>query len=105
MVHGRSMSKPDRPLIIAHRGDSAHAPENTLAAFRGARLAGAEWIELDVQATADGALICLHDLTLDRTTDAGQMFPGRPAGAFSRALGGGKPVDAGSRGCGAQRGA
>src|SRR2546423_153682 len=86
MVHGRSMSKPDRPLIIAHRGDSAHAPENTLAAFRGARLAGAEWIELDVQATADGVLICLHDLTLDRTTDAGQMFPGRPADAFSWTL-------------------
>lgn len=67
----------DRPLIIAHRGDSFHAPENTLAAFRAARTAGADGIELDVQMTSDGRLICMHDSTLIRTTDASARFPGR----------------------------
>ncbi len=72
------MDNSHRPLVIAHRGDSAHAPENTLAGFRSAREAGAEWIELDVRATADGDLVCLHDATLERTTDLHLMYPGRP---------------------------
>lgn len=57
------------PLVIAHRGDSAHRPENTLAAFAGALEVGATIVELDVQLTADGEVIVLHDVTLDRTTD------------------------------------
>lgn len=57
------------PLVIAHRGDSAHRPENTLAAFASALELGAELIELDVQLTADGRVIVLHDPTLDRTTN------------------------------------
>ena len=57
-----------RPLVIAHRGDSAHRPENTLASFAGALEVGAELVELDVQLTADGRVIVLHDPTLDRTT-------------------------------------
>jgi glycerophosphoryl diester phosphodiesterase len=56
------------PLVIAHRGDSAHRPENTLASFAGALEVGAELVELDVQLTADGHVIVLHDPTLDRTT-------------------------------------
>jgi glycerophosphoryl diester phosphodiesterase len=56
------------PLVIAHRGDSAHRPENTLASFAGALEVGAALVELDVQLTADGHVIVIHDPTLDRTT-------------------------------------
>lgn len=59
------------PLLIAHRGGSALAPENTLAAFR---MAVDEWasdmIELDVRATRDGQCVVIHDATVDRTTNA-----------------------------------
>ncbi|MCA9981116.1 MAG: hypothetical protein KDD89_09785 [Anaerolineales bacterium] len=58
----------DTPLIIAHRGASADAPENTLGAFRLAQEQGADGLELDVQLTADGQVVVLHDATLDRTT-------------------------------------
>jgi glycerophosphoryl diester phosphodiesterase len=58
----------NRPLVIAHRGDSAHRPENTLASFAGALEVGAEAVELDVQLTADGHVVVIHDPTLDRTT-------------------------------------
>lgn len=57
------------PLVIAHRGDSAHRPENTLASFESALALGAEFLELDVQLTRDGHAVVLHDGTLDRTTD------------------------------------
>jgi glycerophosphoryl diester phosphodiesterase len=56
------------PLVIAHRGDSAHRPENTLASFASALELGATVVELDVQLTADGHVVVLHDPTLDRTT-------------------------------------
>lgn len=59
----------ERCLVIAHRGASAAAPENTLAAFRLAADQGADGIELDVQATADGHLVVIHDATIDRSTD------------------------------------
>ena len=57
------------PLIIAHRGDSANAPENTLAAFRLAYENGADGIELDVMLSADRQLVVIHDDTLDRTSN------------------------------------
>jgi glycerophosphoryl diester phosphodiesterase len=57
------------PLIIAHRGDSAHRPENTLAAFRSALDLGADLLELDVQLTRDGHVVVIHDGSVDRTTD------------------------------------
>lgn len=57
-----------KPLIYAHRGASGHAPENTMPAFRLALEEGADGIELDVQMTADGQLVVIHDETLDRTT-------------------------------------
>lgn len=56
-------------LVVAHRGASAQAPENTLEAFRLAHEAGADAIELDVHMTADGQLAVIHDDTLARTTD------------------------------------
>lgn len=56
-------------LVVAHRGASAHAPENTMEAFRLGVEAGADAIELDVHLTVDGQLAVVHDDTLDRTTD------------------------------------
>lgn len=57
------------PLVIAHRGGRRLAPENTLPAFEAALAAGADVLEMDVHATADGALVVMHDHTVDRTTD------------------------------------
>ena len=54
------------PLIIAHRGDSAHAPENTLAAFRAAMDAKADGVEFDVQISQDGVPVVFHDYDLKR---------------------------------------
>jgi glycerophosphoryl diester phosphodiesterase len=56
------------PLIIAHRGDSAHVPENTLAALAAALEVGADLVEFDVQLTKDGQVVVIHDATVDRTT-------------------------------------
>jgi len=61
---------PDRgPFISAHRGYSAVAPENTLAALEAALAAGAHVAEIDVRLTRDGQLVLMHDATLGRTTD------------------------------------
>ena len=56
-----------RPLVVAHRGASADAPENTMAAFEVARRHGADGIEFDVRLAADGIPVCIHDATLRRT--------------------------------------
>ena len=56
-------------IVVAHRGASAQAPENTMEAFRLGVEAGADAIELDVHLTGDGQLAVIHDETLDRTTD------------------------------------
>ncbi len=57
------------PLIISHRACAGHAPENTLAGIRSALQIGADAIEIDIQASADGVPVLMHDLTLDRTTN------------------------------------
>jgi len=57
------------PVIFAHRGASAHAPENTLPAFELALQQGADGVELDVKLTADGHVIVMHDSSVERTTD------------------------------------
>ncbi len=59
---------PRTPQILAHRGASAYAPENTLLAFRLALEQGADGLELDVTLSADGVPVVIHDDTLDRTT-------------------------------------
>jgi glycerophosphoryl diester phosphodiesterase len=56
------------PIIFAHRGASAHAPENTLAAFKLAEEAGAPAVELDVKLSLDGEVVVIHDPDLERTT-------------------------------------
>jgi len=57
-------------LVIAHRGDSRAAPENTLAAFASAMSLGVDLVELDYLHTADGVPVVFHDDELDRLTDA-----------------------------------
>lgn len=66
-----------RKLLVAHRGASAYAPEHTLAAYRLALEQGADFVEQDLGVTRDGVLICLHDPTLERTTNVEQVFPDR----------------------------
>jgi glycerophosphoryl diester phosphodiesterase len=58
-----------RPAVIAHRGNSAHAPENTLESFRQAVALGVDGLEFDVRLAADGELVVMHDPTVDRTTN------------------------------------
>lgn len=58
-----------RPYLMAHRGNSAACPENTLPAFERALRDGADLIETDVRLSADGVFVCIHDATVDRTTD------------------------------------
>jgi glycerophosphoryl diester phosphodiesterase len=57
------------PLVIAHRGASADEPEHTLAAYQEAIKIGADGLECDVRLTADGHLVCVHDRTVDRTSN------------------------------------
>ncbi|MGW6868063.1 glycerophosphodiester phosphodiesterase [Streptomyces sp. NPDC054901] len=65
------------PVVYAHRGASAYAPENTLEAVDLARGLGFDWVENDVQRTRDGELVVIHDDTLTRTTDVEEVFPDR----------------------------
>jgi glycerophosphoryl diester phosphodiesterase len=67
----------NRPLNIAHRGARSLAPENTLAAARKGLEVGADMWELDIQMTADGELIVIHDSTLKRTSNVREVFPSR----------------------------
>ncbi|MFC5214775.1 glycerophosphodiester phosphodiesterase [Streptomyces coerulescens] len=67
----------DRPTVIAHRGASAYAPENTLDAVDKAAELGVDWVENDVQRTKDGELVVVHDDNLRRTTDVEEVFPDR----------------------------
>ena len=62
---------------IAHRGASGYAPEHTLAAYRLALEQKADFVEPDLGVTKDGVLVCLHDDTLERTTNIAQIFPNR----------------------------
>jgi len=83
-----SGSLPAKPLIIAHRGASMLAPENTQVAASLAAGIGVYGVETDIQISQDGELFLLHDDTFDRTTDIKTVFPGRenePAGNFTLA--------------------
>ncbi|MEU0964006.1 glycerophosphodiester phosphodiesterase family protein [Streptomyces sp. NPDC005917] len=68
---------PREPTVLAHRGASAYAPENTLAAVDTAAALGFTWVENDVQRTKDGRLVVVHDDSLERTTNVEEVFPGR----------------------------
>jgi glycerophosphoryl diester phosphodiesterase len=70
-------SDPARKILIAHRGASAYAPEHTLESYRLALKQDSDFVEQDLQITRDGVLVCLHDLTLERTTNVKDLFPTR----------------------------
>ncbi len=63
--------------LIAHRGASAYAPEHTLASYRLAMQQKADFVEQDLAVTKDLVLICLHDESLERTTNVEELFPDR----------------------------
>lgn len=70
--------KIDAPdAIIAHRGSTFWAPEETEAAFRWARNMGADYLEIDIQKTSDGILLALHDNNLRRTSNVESIYPGK----------------------------
>lgn len=66
---GNTSENTQKINIIAHRGASGYAPENTIASFDKAVAMGADYIEIDVQRSRDGELVVIHDHTVDRTTD------------------------------------
>ncbi|MFJ3230419.1 glycerophosphodiester phosphodiesterase [Streptomyces sp. NPDC086787] len=75
--HARAGVVGGQPRVVAHRGASAHAPENTLPAIDEAARLGFSWVENDVQRTKDGELVVIHDDSLRRTTNVEQVFPNR----------------------------
>ena len=58
-----------KPYVMAHRGNRVACPENTLASFRRALADGADLLETDLHLSSDGRLVCIHDATVDRTTN------------------------------------
>jgi glycerophosphoryl diester phosphodiesterase len=66
-----------KKMLVAHRGASAYRPEHTLESYTLALEQGADFVEPDLQITKDGVLVCMHDVTLERTTDVEERFPGR----------------------------
>jgi glycerophosphoryl diester phosphodiesterase len=74
-----------RPLVFAHRGGGALAPENTLAAFDNGLRLGADGLELDVHLSRDGVVVVHHDVTLDRTTTLQGPIAARTATELERA--------------------
>lgn len=68
---------PEAPIVIAHRGASGYLPEHTIAAYALAYGQGAQFIEPDVVLSADAVAFALHDITLERTTNVRDAFPGR----------------------------
>src|SRR5690242_20502975 len=81
-----------RPRVWAHRGDSAHFPENTMAAFEGARAAGADGIELDVRFDADENVVVFHDSELRRLTGKPGRIEDLPASEREQLRVEGEPV-------------
>lgn len=72
------------PAVIAHRGASAVAPESTAPAYRRAIEMGADYLEADLRRTADGRIVVHHDATPARTSNAGELFPGRSGEPLGR---------------------
>ena len=66
-----------KKTLVAHRGASAYAPEHTVAAYQLAIEMGSDYVEQDLAVTKDGVLICLHDASLERTTNVEELFPDR----------------------------
>jgi glycerophosphoryl diester phosphodiesterase len=71
------MPAPEKKQLVAHRGASAYAPEHTREAYRLALEQRADFVEQDLAVSKDGVLVCIHDLTLERTTNVEDVFPDR----------------------------
>jgi glycerophosphoryl diester phosphodiesterase len=84
MTSVSAQAPTQRKQAIGHRGASGYAPEHTLTAYRLAMVQGVDFVEPDLAVTKDGVLICLHDDTLERTSDVETVFPTR----FSKELAG-----------------
>jgi glycerophosphoryl diester phosphodiesterase len=82
------MPASEKKQLVAHRGASAYAPEHTLEAYRLALQQGADFVEQDLAVSKDGVLVCIHDLTLERTTNVEDVFPDR----FVEDKSGGAPI-------------
>ncbi|HEY2841551.1 MAG TPA: glycerophosphodiester phosphodiesterase family protein [Pirellulales bacterium] len=85
-----------RVIVIAHRGDSKVAPENTLPAFESAVKVGADLVELDYHHSADGVPVVFHDRDLDRHTNAVALWGGQKIPLASKTLAELRTLDAGS---------
>ncbi|PIF92404.1 glycerophosphoryl diester phosphodiesterase [Acidovorax sp. 62] len=77
---GGSDDSPAQPQVIAHRGASGYLPEHTLGGYELAIRMGTDFIEPDLQITKDGALVAIHDDTLNRTTNVATLFAQRNGG-------------------------
>jgi glycerophosphoryl diester phosphodiesterase len=87
-TYGGARQTTAKKLLVAHRGASAYAPEHTLEAYALALEQKADFVEQDLAVTKDGVLVCIHDLTLERTTNVEEVFPTR----FVEDRGGTAPV-------------
>ena len=72
-----AFAQSSKKILVAHRGASAYAPEHTIASYKLAIEQKADFVEQDLQITKDGVLVCMHDLTLERTTNVEDVFPTR----------------------------
>ena len=68
------LTNSKRPIIIAHRGSVGHFPEHCLEGYADAYFSGAEFIELDIQLSADEEIVINYDLSLEHTTNAAEHF-------------------------------
>src|ERR671938_442670 len=73
-----------RVWVVGHRGAMGHCPENTLASFERGLELGADWIEVDVHLSRDGALVVIHDETLERTTNGSGLVRERTLAELQR---------------------
>ena len=87
--------RENRVLLVAHRGNSVAAPENTLAAFRSALEVGVDFVELDYHHSADGVPVVIHDAELDHRTDAVALWGGEHLRVDARPLAELRELDAG----------
>jgi glycerophosphoryl diester phosphodiesterase len=78
-----AVQPPSAKRVVAHRGASAYAPEHTIAAYRLALEQRADFVEQDLAVTRDRVLVCIHDLTLERTTNVEEVFPERSSASPS----------------------
>ena len=79
---GLTLPTRQKPYVMAHRGNRVLCPENTLAAFIRALADGADILETDLHLTSDGVFVCIHDATVDRTTDGTGAVAAMPLAAL-----------------------